>query len=399
MADPELPQRILVIDDDPSDLKAFENYFAKNNIQPKLAKDWATAIYMFNQHPFDLTIIELDFSELSGLIIAQRFLNHDHENKRRTAHVISAGRKLSEHDKNLISEVGDIGIIAKPFNWVQIMPHLVNTVRSNNQRLQLLDLDTKVIQPLIKQNNVEKALKIAEEKVLPLGLRGHKMYVKLLEATGKSAQAISHLEKLVQTNPNELALRNALGRIYLNNGQIDLAKSMLEEADKLAPNNIQRVEHLAEFYLKTKKPEESIHQYKKLISFYPEDTGKKFDYVETIDSAGYTREAQDFCRSISTPMELIRHYNNKGVVFSKNNQLPQAIEEYRKAIRYASASKEIYKTMYNMALANINLKTTEHLQESEKLLIKCLEINKSFEKATEKLELVRSYMKSGKKVS
>ena len=111
---------------------------------------------------------------------------------------------------------------------------------------------------------------------------------------------------------------------------------------------------------------------------------------------GYDDFALKFSRETSTPAELIQHYNNKGVFFSKNGDFINAIDEYAKALKLMPKSTEIYRIKYNMALAHINLKNYDHVVLATSLLEECLAVNPEFDKAQEKLTLASANLKSVK---
>ena len=46
-------------------------------------------------------------------------------------------------------------------------------------------------------------------------------------------------------------------------------------------------------------------------------------YQELFDG-GFEEHARDLCKNTSTPLELIRHFNNKGVMLSKEKEFEAA---------------------------------------------------------------------------
>ena len=50
MSDGDLPGKVLIVDDDENVLNTIENDLVKKNIVVVKAKNWQTALYLFNQH-------------------------------------------------------------------------------------------------------------------------------------------------------------------------------------------------------------------------------------------------------------------------------------------------------------------------------------------------------------
>jgi tetratricopeptide (TPR) repeat protein len=80
-------------------------------------------------------------------------------------------------------------------------------------------------------------------------------------------------------------------------------------------------------------------------------------------------------------MEVVRHYNNKGVLLAKDGKVKEAIEEYTRALRFFPEFKENFRIYYNLALAHLQLKTAEDIKSAETFLKRALELEPTFEKA------------------
>ncbi len=115
------------------------------------------------------------------------------------------------------------------------------------------------------------------------------------------------------------------------------------------------------------------------------------NFFEKIHDAGFETEAKNFSKEFSTPLELIRFYNNKGVIHSKSENHLEAVKEYDRALFFAKGSKELYRILYNKAIALINTKDPVAIGSAHEVLEKCLELNPDFEKAQDKLKVTASY--------
>ncbi len=397
MAQNNLPERVLIVDDDQGDANALAAILNKEGVNTKIAKDLSTAFYTFNHSPIDLVVIEHEFVELPGLVLAQKWRKHELENKQHVSIMLGCGRNLTASDNALMLELGDIVTITKPFNWTGVIPSMINAYTQNIQRVKLLEIKSKIIDPLLRKGNFDVAAKVADEKLVRLGLRGQKLAVKVYEQANMPEYALQLLKKMNNDFPNDLEVKNALGRIYLRLGEFDLAKNMLESADKLAPNNIDRLEQLAEYYLQNNEPDKSISKYKNLLNLSPESPDLKYTYIEKVSEAGFEEAALKFCKEVTSSIEVIRYYNNKGVLHSKNNEFHTAIKEYDKALKYAAGNKNLYRIMYNLAIAHINSKNVEQYRVAEKVLEDCLALEPKYDKAIEKLNILKNFF-AGKSV-
>ncbi|MBF0441777.1 MAG: tetratricopeptide repeat protein, partial [Oligoflexales bacterium] len=141
-------------------------------------------------------------------------------------------------------------------------------------------------------------------------------------------------------------------------------------------------------------PEKSVEKMSILCQETPEKPDMKFDMVSKLEEKGFSQHAIQFCRSTSTAVEVVRHYNNKGVLDSKNGNHDKAIKSYQEAVQFFPDHEESYKIHWNLAIALINNKSEGYLEKSASALEQALKLKPDFEKAKHLLEKV----KSGKKV-
>ncbi len=392
MANENMPTKVLIVDDDPGDLKALENILSAQKITVVSAKDWSSAIYQFNNQKIDLVIVELELTDLPGTALAQKWRNHEVEHKRACAVIITTGNNRSAGDEGLIAEVGDVVTLSKPFKPPLVVGALGQAMQLASQRERLAQFKSKLIDPFLQQKKFDKAVAVAMDKLMPIGPKGKYAACKVLEEAGEIQKALQVLTQLADADPKNMAYLNDIGRLNLQLGNMEAAKKAYERADEVAPHNIQRLNEMAAMYLNLKEPDNSVNRLREILKLTPEDTGTKFEMYQKLVDAGYEEHAQNFCKETSTPMELIRHFNNKGVLYSKGNDFVAAIDEYKKALRLIPKSKEIFRIKYNMAIAHINLKQYDHIVTADELLEECLALNPAFEKAKEKLAVTKKYL-------
>lgn len=396
MTQENLPQKILVVDNDMGILNAVTNGLIPYKINVIIAKDWESALYQFNTNKTDLCLISLELENLPGTALVQKWRNHENETKRSFACILSSSQQTTAMDHALLKELGDISVIQKPIQIPKLLSLMAQAMNLKNRRQQLIKIRSQLIDPLLQQERYEEAARMAGQKLEPLGDRGVFASSQIHIDAGKYERAKTLLKQLSQQDSGNISYHNELGRLYLMSGQLKEAQASYEAADKVAPGHLQRIRDMAHMYLQLNKPEESVKKFGDLIRLNPEQPDIKFDIYQDIMDAGFTQHAQDFCKQTSTPKELIRHFNNKGVMYSRQEEYNNAIDEYQKAARLIPGHKEIYRILYNMALAHINLKHPEHLKQAHLLLEQCLELKPDFEKAKEKMAITSKYIKDKK---
>ena len=391
-----MPQKILVVDNDQGVLNALNSGLATYKINVVTAKDWESSLYVFNNHKIDLCLVSLELETLPGTVLIQKWRKHETEAKRYFACVLSTSKQRSAGDTSLIKELGDVAIIQKPIQIPKLLGILAQAMKMGKDRASIITLNDKLVVPLLKQKKFDKALEAAQGKLEPIGPKGQFLSSQAHTEAGKVDDSIKLLKNLVEQDGTNMSYHNELARLFLQTGQLEEAQKSYEKADEAAPKNLDRLNEMAHMYLKLKLPEKSLEKFKDILDLNPENKEMKFDIYQTLVDSGFTNHAQDFCKQTSTPKELVRHFNNKGVMFSKKEEYVDAIDEYQKAVRLIPGHKELYRILYNQALAHINLKSMEHLQQAHELLLKSLELQPGFSKAKEKLEITKRYVKDSK---
>lgn len=388
-----LPSKILVIDDDQTVLNQVEVMLKPYKIHVEKAKSLDTALYLFNQKRYEAIIIEMEFEDLPGTVIVQKFRDSDYEGKKLTPIIISTGQTKNNAESALITELGDIMTINKPFQTGALLSALNKGVALGATLTSLDEVLNKVVKPLQNKGKHDKAIKIATNKLIPLGARGKYETSIIYERAGDNEGALHLLEELTEKEPKNMKYINALARIHTTMGNLTQAKAYYEQADEIAPDNMDRLNDMASLYMALHEPEKSVEKYSRILELSPEKEDLKFEVYQKLFDGGFEQHARDLCKATSTPTELIRHFNNKGVLESKEKNFGAAINEYQKAKNLIPTSKDLYRILYNMAIAHINLKTKEDVTTAHSLLQEVLRLKPDYTKAKEKITLTEKFLK------
>lgn len=169
------------------------------------------------------------------------------------------------------------------------------------------------------------------------------------------------------------------------------AEPFMTAADKLAPENIERIADMAQMYLSMKDPGKSVDSFRRLISLNPDKPDLKFTAIGDLFKHGFDDQARDLSATTTNPTEVVRHYNNKGVMSAKAGRFDEAIEGYKRAIALYPTFQGLYKIYFNMALAHIRSEQDGDFAQAMTSLETCLKLNKKYEAAVVLMEKLRNH--------
>ena len=212
------------------------------------------------------------------------------------------------------------------------------------------------------------------------------MGLKILRDIGQLELSLKLAKDRHKIDPQNPSMMTEVGRSLESQQKYENAITYFEKADEISPNNIERINDLAECYSQAQRHEESVLRYDQLVKLRGKGDEEKFKYYEKIKSTGQEELATNFCRKNATAKEITRHYNNRGIELSKQGRYKEALEEYQNGYKLVTDPAAKRGLLYNMSIAHLNLKSRKDYQLARGLLKKALEIDPTFEKAKTKLE-------------
>lgn len=383
MSDSNLPSKILVVDDDPTVAGGIKEPLASYGVRVEAASDVDSAFYIFNNNRIEVVCIDLEFEAQPGLIILQKWRTHENIEKRNVGVVLLKGNRNKHNpgQARLIQELQDTVSLVKPCTAIQLLPVLSRALAARNRAIKYEETKDRILKLGSKPGKLDKAIESIKRDISTLGDRGFGMMIDLYEKHEKYEEALAVIEPLCERNSNNVSYLNARGRVLLKLGRQDEALKAIELADKAAPGNINRLNELAEAYLRLNKPDSAVDKMRELIEYHPESPEYKFDLFSKLQDHGFDGHAQSLCRDTATPIEVVRHYNNKGVALKSVGSIDEALEEYKRSLEFFPKFKENYRILYNIALAHVGKKTPEDYGVALDFLDKCLDLKPDFEKA------------------
>lgn len=378
---PSLPNKVLLVDDDTSFMATVEEPLLKFGIRVFKAKDRETAFYHFNNNFFEVAIVELEFGPLPGLVLVQKWREHEDPTRRLTSFIVASGQKRSAGDEALIRELTDVELIVKPFNQAKLLSLMSRGFHSYNRTRAYMEMKTSIIDYYTKSGDFDKAAKAVEKKLPDLGSKGLETLLELYEKAQRYEDALRLVESMLEKNENNIQLLGAKGRLLMRLGRFADAEPILEQADRLAPLNINRIANMADLYLQLRDPKKSVAKFKELVDLSPENPDKKFDAFQKISDGGFEDEAIAFAREVAKPDEIVRHYNNKGVLLARQGDAASAIDEYLRALKLYPDYRENARIHWNLALGFLRKRTKEDSAKALEHLDRCLKLDPKFAKA------------------
>ena len=384
-----MPRKIMFIEDQTVGLQEHKSFLERNNMQVLTAPDLSSALYLFKNNSVDVALIALEFPDVSGLAVLQKLRAVDSLTKRFGGAVLmSNSKERLKTDTTSCSELGGVEVISKPFKTIQLLPFLMRAYSRRNIDLKVNEFKTQVVDYLRKNGDFDKAIAQTKQKIAEFGDKGPGLLLGLYEEGNKNEEALMLTNALMTKpeNKENIQLVNTKGRLLMRLGRFGEAKVAMEHADQLAPKNIERLNNMAAMYLQLNDPQKSVEKMREIVQLNPETPELKFDMFSKLQEKGFAKEAMDFCKDTTEPMEVVRFYNNKGVLKAKELDSEGAIKEYQDSLIFYPGFAENYRIYFNMALALLKTERPQKRQEAITALQKSLELNPKYDKAIEVLQ-------------
>lgn len=189
------------------------------------------------------------------------------------------------------------------------------------------------------EKKYDEALNVYAELQKKIGLTDdivlnrEKIYLK----QNKTGQAAEDLQKLIETNPNQVKYYLLLSDLYTSNGMDDKAVPVLEKASKLDPNNGLVHLALAEIYRQKNKKEESFSQLEAAFAIPTLDIDQKIKivlgYYPKFNDENVRKSALQLSKIIvNTHKDNAKAYALYGDVLAQSNQFKEAKDAYKQSV-------------------------------------------------------------------
>ncbi len=318
--------------------------------------------------PPQLIIQEWKIGGISGPAFVQRVRSKHH-----TLPIIVHSSIVKKHDRLLVREMGVSDIIEKPL----YKKDLVNRIKEIVIQESGIS-DARVVEKKVRSRLSARDFTSARSMIDQLSNSKENLGVKaLLEAEYEFARNNTRKAKdlaieSLHSGGESLILLNLMGKILMKLKEYELARQFFERAQKISPQNIERLCALAEIHEElgnvnaadgaikeargVDKESQTIDQTEAKIAIIKGDTNKAKKLLENLDSA----------------REIVAQLNNRAVLLAKENKSLESMKLYERALQSLPGSTEgkSLKSMiqYNMGLGSArqgdNKKASEFLQQA-----------------------------------
>ena len=376
----KLPKNILIVDSDAATPGPLIGPLEKMKVEVFSAADLQTAFYRYNKQFFRVVVLELDFSELDALSIIQKWRQHEVIEKRSAGFIVMSKKSPSEEQLALIREMGSIQIITKPLSVGPLISQLEKAFTTHTKLELKRKIKTEIYDRIENGDDVTDIIKSIHDYKEALGKDYFILLVDLYQRVENYEDALNLINKAPPGLLEPLTKLNLQGSLNLKIGNFAEAKKAFEMADRQAPRNIERIGWMVELYLKANHSDKAVLKQKELMALNPENPELKYSLFQHLEEAGFVDEAAAFCQETTGPMEVVKFFNNKGVVLVKSQEIKSAIIEYNRALTYQPNNKHNYLVHFNIALAYLRTKQSRFFAKAMHHLECCLSLKPDYEK-------------------
>lgn len=337
-------KRVLVIDDDEVARNLIANHLQRMGVpEVVLKEDGDSGWEAIKSETFDFIVLDWKLPKLSGLAFFNRIRRRP---EHRMTPVLVVSGFLEKHDFRLLQEFPATGLMEKPFTVVLFQNRVDELLREAvwyGQNVALVDSvlaavkeDAKKAVELLKQ-----VLKTAPNPV-PLAVLASRRLIKAGMLRG--AQQI--LEGILKIDDQCVIAMNELGKALHLLGDHKRALDVLRMANKLSPQNLQRLCLLGEVQLNLHEPEEARAYFERALEI--DDTDAKAQAGLVI--AGNL----DTMLASPDPMQVPRSFaslmNTMGIMLVRNGQFAKGVEQYRAALAFLKQREDSARVAFNLGL-------------------------------------------------
>lgn len=325
------------------------------------AWDWLSA----NPEP-DLLIQEWRLPGLSGAALLQRVRNKGYVD----VPIVLLSSLLTPSDGPLLSEMSVSNVVQKPFTNDALLTGLRWTVVQENLPTDYKSLQKKILRHL-KRGEITEA---RQAKVKLFSLKeiseGTKKYIEAefhyFEKDFEKAKSMA-IESIKLMGKDSLHGLNVLGRSLLNLKEYAAAERVLEQAQKLSPQNFGRLMDIAEMKIAKNQGTEAlalVDQAKQIDGSNKKVTSAE---IRAAISANDTDRAGKLMLNADSLSTLVSYMNNRAVALSRTGRYKEAVGLYKSTFDSLPQSEKKTKAqvLYNLSLCHCR---NNQLQDAKTVL-------------------------------
>ena len=206
----------------------------------------------------------------------------------------------------------------------------------------------------------------------------------------KLNKALTIGDEILNQDQNNVRAMNLVSRIYMKQNKHDEALTVLENANILAPKNINRLLELGDICIQTNQGAKARKYYEEAYESAPEnpETIEALGKLEV--NEGNQNAALEIFKKTMSEEEVAGFLNNAGIREVRKQNYKEAMKLYELAVNSLKTNKYVSQLYFNMALAQRRLKNLEGCRD---YLKKSLEHKSDFSKAEKQLKEVEKLLR------
>ncbi len=164
----------------------------------------------------------------------------------------------------------------------------------------------------------------------------HYMMGIIYDRQGEFQKAIEEYKQALEYATDKVPIYIKIGRNYLKLNKTDEAKSYINKAIKLSPEDIETHSLLALLYTKESEYGKAASEYKKVIEISPENKIALASLADIYVLEGKNKQAIEIYKELIKKEELPVLYFNLGLIYVNTKETDEAIKCFKKTIELES---------------------------------------------------------------
>ena len=388
----ETLQRVLIIDDDHDILAQMKAVFETSFSCPDVvccgdARSGMEAIDAMGDSPYEIVFVDLRMPKISGDAVLQHIHLHDKRAIRNLLVVVICGT-IGKDEITLLKELGFTGILKKPFRDKDFVERVEAILTSSDPGVEELKW-VQQFEALIRDKRYGEAEKrvMGKLKKDPSNIKYLTNMAQLLFYMNQIKRCEDVLAKVLKRDSTFLPALNLASKVQMQAGRYDEALKLLDKAQNLSPQNIERLLAMGEVNLGQGKGERAEEQFRKALNINSENRRAKFGLGRSLAAQGRVSESQKVMSELGNTEEFAAYFNNKGILLVKAGRYKEGVEVYESGMKILNDPERQFRMQYNIALAWFRAKK---YQKAIEAIDDCLEqATEPFPKANQLKEKIQ----------
>ncbi len=203
---------------------------------------------------------------------------------------------------------------------------------------------------LLQMGSVDKAITHFQKalEINPNDVEANINLGSALLQKGNVGEAISHFQKALQISPDFAGAHNNLGNALLKMGRVDEAIAHYQRALQINPNSVEAHNNLGSALLQMGSVDEAIAHYQKALEIEPDNADAHYNLGTALFQKGKVDEAiAHYQKALEIEPDNADAHYNLGIALFQKGKVDEAIAHYQKALEINPGSAEAHYNLGN----------------------------------------------------